>query len=477
MKIIIKILLLVVSASCILQAVDISPQLSQQVATITEQIQQAQALDHSNADRNTTIQARLLTEIAQPIHEYIMNNAHEFLPYFSTLYCELDAKLLTSVAQIASSTQYRAGLIVALKNALTNDTQRVLGYVDIQGEPLDQFLNHVHLISQLLNARPKRSCTLPTSPRSPLPSSSSSSFAAPAKKRAKKDHAETQEVANLLLAVCSAHQAIDADTAALTTLECDSKSPENTGAETTRTETSPLNDQPALSPLTELLSALVATDTQATSSSRLPAKKNLYRIEELLVKKGLTEADLAKKSRLSAGYIAQLINGSRICSLVNLRKIAYILGVTDHELFTPTDNVQLTQQINNYLLSLHNPAGYHTFDAVHILLNRYKHELQGTKSLCQTVAYEIQQLFESMRFSNDDARIEGYLANAIGSAIATIIPTPADQFSIHQWCQNLHRALSASSSRIDLQIFTKFLEQTIDWLRENGEPQVNMTNS
>lgn len=64
----------------------------------------------------------------------------------------------------------------------------------------------------------------------------------------------------------------------------------------------------------------------------------MFRIREILIEKGMTNADLQKILGVSKQYISNIINGRQNVSVPKLQEIANALGVNISELFVESIN-------------------------------------------------------------------------------------------------------------------------------------------
>lgn len=67
----------------------------------------------------------------------------------------------------------------------------------------------------------------------------------------------------------------------------------------------------------------------------------MFRIREILIEKGMTNADLQKKLGVSKQYISNIINGRQNVSVPKLQEIANALGVNISELFVESFSEKL----------------------------------------------------------------------------------------------------------------------------------------
>ena len=65
------------------------------------------------------------------------------------------------------------------------------------------------------------------------------------------------------------------------------------------------------------------------------------RIRKLRLEKGITQRELATRARLSKGYISQLEKGTTLPSLLNLKEILDILGISLSEFFSEKSPVKV----------------------------------------------------------------------------------------------------------------------------------------
>lgn len=157
MKAQIKFLIVLLGSLYAVQAVEISPELQQSVQYISEQIEVALASRFLGMEENDAEDFKYLALLdIQPIHEYILTFAADFIPYFAQFYNELTKQLeLNVIEEIYTFMEYQEilqqALLVTLNEAIDQHSQ-------------DQTLmQHVTHIAAMLNLQER---LIPTAKRS-----------------------------------------------------------------------------------------------------------------------------------------------------------------------------------------------------------------------------------------------------------------------------------------------------------------------
>lgn len=65
----------------------------------------------------------------------------------------------------------------------------------------------------------------------------------------------------------------------------------------------------------------------------MPLRVGRSRLPELLKRKGMTQAEFARRMNKTESYVSQIVNGKSKFSVTSLKKAAIILGVSMDELY------------------------------------------------------------------------------------------------------------------------------------------------